>query len=286
VRNIFLFIRRYFNLLFFLLLQGFSIYLIVHYSRYHNASFSNVANQLTGKVNQQYSKVEYYFNLKRTNDSLIKANERLYNKLRTDFALPDSSSKIVIDSIRIDSLEQYRRYQFFPAKVVYNSVASQNNFIVLGRGSAQQLKKDMGVVDINNGVIGVITEVSKDYAVVMSLLHKDSHINGKLLKGGETGTLSWDGKIPNIITLNGVPKGSKVAPGDTIISSGLSSTSLPKGMMLGIVTEVIPDKATSFFIVKFRSAANFYNLEYAFAIDNKQAGDINDILKKAEKKTP
>jgi rod shape-determining protein MreC len=285
VRNIFLFIRRYFNLLFFLLLQGFSIYLIVHYSRYHNAVFSNVANQLTGKVNKQYSKVEYYLSLKKTNDSLIKANEQLYNKLRSDFALPDSASKTVIDSIRIDSLEQFRKYHFFPAKVVYNSVASQNNFIVLGRGSAQQLKKDMGVVDVNNGVIGVITEVSNDFAVVMSLLHKDSHINGKLLKGGETGTLSWDGKMPNIITLNGIPKGSKVAPGDTIISSGFS-TSLPRGMMIGTVTEVIPDKASSFFIIKFRSAANFYNLEYAFAIDNKQAADINDILKKTEKKIP
>jgi len=284
VRNIFLFIRRYFNLLFFLSLQGFSIYLIVHYSRYHNAVFSNTANQLTGKVNEQYSKVEYYFSLKKTNDSLITANAELYNKLKADFGFPDTTSKIVIDSIRIDSIEQYRKYHYFPAKVVYNSVTAQNNFIVLGRGLAQQLKNGMGVVDPNKGVVGIITEVSRDYAVVMSLLHKDSHISGKLLKGGETGTLSWDGTTPNIISLSGIPKSAKVLPGDTIISSGFS-TSFPRGMMIGIVKEIIPEKSTSNFLIKFRSAANFYNLEYAFAIDNKQAEDINDLLDKVKNKS-
>lgn len=284
MRNIFVFIRRYFNFLFFLLLQGFCIYLIVHYSRYHNAVFSNVANQLTGKVNTQYSRVEYYFRLKKTNDSLMSANEKLYNKLKSDFELPDSSSKMFIDTLRVDSIEQHRKYTFFSAKVVYNSVAAQNNFIVLGRGAAQQLKNGMGIVDLNNGVVGIITEVSKDYAVVMSLLHKDSHISGKLLKGGETGTLSWDGKTPNIISLTGIPKSAKIAVGDTIISSGFS-TSLPKGMMIGTVKEIIPEKSTSNYLIRFKSAADFYNLEYVFAIDNKQTEDINDLLDKVKKKS-
>lgn len=283
MRNIFLFIRRYFNFLFFLLLQVFSIYLIVHYSAYHKAVFSGTANQLTGKVNEQYSKVEYYFQLKKTNDSLVAANEKLYNKLRSDFELPDTTSKIVIDSIRIDSMERYRKYHYFPAKVVYNSVSAQNNFIVLGRGSGQDLKEGMGIVDPNSGVVGIITDISKDFAVVMSLLHKDSHISGKLLKSGETGTLNWDGKTPNLISLTGIPKSAKVAIGDTVISSGFS-TSIPKGMMIGIVQEVKPDKSTNNFLIKFKTAANFYNLEYVYAIDNKQAENINNLLDKVKQK--
>ena len=257
--------------------------MIVHYSKYHNAVFGNIANQLTGKVNTQYSRVEHYFRLKKTNDSLVSANEKLYNKLKANFELPDTSSKTVIDTIRVDSIEQHRKYTYFGAKVVYNSVASQNNFIVLGRGQAQQLKEGMGIIDPNNAVVGIITELSKDYAVVMSLLHKDSHISGKLLKGGETGTLNWDGRIPNIISLIGIPKSAKVAIGDTIISSGFS-TSLPKGMIIGTITELIPEKSTSNYLIRFRSATNFYNLEYVFAIDNKQTEDINNLLDKVKKK--
>jgi len=258
--------------------------LIVHYSRYHNAIFSSTANQLTGKVNEQYSKIDYYFHLKKTNDSLAKANERLYNKLKADFELPDSTSKIVIDSLRTDSLEPYRKYNYLPAKVVYNSVALQNNFIVLGRGSSQQLKEGMGIIDTNNGVIGIVTDVSNDFAVVMSLLHKDSHISGKLLKGGETGTLQWDGKTPNIISLTGIPKSAKIAKGDTIISSGFS-TSIPKGMMIGIVQEIIPEKSSNNFLIKFKTAANFYNLEFVYAIDNRQTESINNLLDKVKKRS-
>jgi len=284
MRNIFLFIRRYFNLILFLLLQGFSIYLIVHYSNYHNAVFSKTANQLTGEVNKQYNRVEYYFKLKKTNDSLVSANARLYNKLKSNFELPDTASNVLVDSIKVDSLEQFRKYRYYPAKVVYNSVAAQNNFIVLGRGAAQQLKAGMGIIDPNSGVVGIVTEVSPDFAVVMSLLHKDSHLSGKLLKGGETGTLSWDGKTPNIISLNGIAKNAKVAKGDTIISSGYS-TSIPKGMMIGIVQEVRADKGTGNFLITFRSAANFYNLEFVYAIENKQAEGIKTILDQVKQKT-
>lgn len=285
MRNIFLFIRRYFNFFLFLLLQGFSIYLIVHYSNYHKAIFSKTTNQITGKINEKYNGITYYFQLKKTNDSLVAANEKLYNKLKADFEMPDTTSNFIVDSIKVDSMEQFRKYHYFPAKVVYNSVAAQNNFIVLGRGASQNIKEGMGVIDQNSGVVGIVTEVSGDYAVVMSLLHKDSHLSGKLLKGGESGILNWDGKTPNIISLNGIPKSAKVARGDTIISSGLSTSSIPKGMMIGIVQEVKSDKSTNNYLIKFKTAADFYSLEFVFVIDNKQAESIKAILDTVKRKT-
>jgi rod shape-determining protein MreC len=285
VRNIFLFIRRYFNFILFLLLQGFSIYLIVHYSNYHKAVFSKTANQLTGKINEKYNGITYYFQLKKTNDSLVAANEKLYNKLKADFEMPDTTSNFIVDSIKVDSMERFRKYHYFPAKVVYNSVAAQNNFIVLGRGASQSLKEGMGVIDHNSGVVGIVTDVSGDYAVVMSLLHKDSHLSGKLLKGGESGILNWDGKTPNIISLNGIPKSAKVAKGDTIISSGLSTSSIPKGMMIGIVQEVKSDKSTNNYLIKFKTSVDFSNVEFVFVIDNKQAESIKAILDTVKRKT-
>ncbi len=137
----------------------------------------------------------------------------------------------------------------------------------------------MGVVDPGNSVVGIITEVTDDFAVVMSLLHKDSRLSGKLLKGGETGTLTWDGKVPNIITLTNIPKSAKVAKGDTIITSGFSTT-FPKGMMIGTVLEVLAEKSTSNYRIKFKTSTDFYNLQYVYAIDNRDQEAVNDILDK------
>ena len=144
MRNIFLFIRLYFNLIFFLLLQGLSIYLIIHYSRYHHAAFGNLSNQVTGKVNAQYSRIDNYFHLKRINDSLVKANEVLYNKLKIDFELPDTATKTMVDSIQVDSILKYRKFTYLSARVISNSISTQNNYIVLSRQGSPQLGEGMG----------------------------------------------------------------------------------------------------------------------------------------------
>jgi rod shape-determining protein MreC len=282
VRNIFLFIRRYFNFLIFLFLQVLSIYFIARYSNFHQAMFGNAANSITGKVNKQYNLVEYYFQLKKTNDSLVRANETLYNKLRDNFDLPDSAAKSIVDTVKVDSLFEYRSYTYLHAKVVSNSVTAQNNFIVIYGDNVKKMRIGTGIVDENNGVAGIITDISGDYAVVMSLLHKDSHISGKLKKGGETGTLSWDGKEPNIITLTGIPNSAKIIKGDTVITSGFSTT-FPKGMLIGRVEAVYKETTTNNFKIRFRSAANFYNLQYVYGIINKHQDPVNSLLDKAKK---
>lgn len=282
MRNIFLFIRRYFNFIFFLLLQGFCIYLIVHYNKYHNAIASVRMNEITGRVNEQYNKVDYYLQLKKTNQQLVKDNERLRNLMKANFESPDTANKIVIDSIPYDTLGNHRKWLYQAAKVVSNSVSTQNNFIVLGRGSGQQLKKDEGVIDPNNGVVGIVTDVSENYAVVMSLLHKDSKINALLKndpQGG--GTIIWDGKEPNYLSMINVRKSVKVAKGDTVFTSGITTT-FPYGLMIGTVDQVEPEKSTNNYIIKVKSTANFYNLQFVYAIDNNQREEINKMVEKAK----
>ena len=92
MRNIFLFIRRYLNFLFFLLLQVIALSILFRYNRFHEAAFTNVAKEVTGGLYDKVSNTEYYFHLKRTNDSLVHENERLRNMLRVDFESPDSST--------------------------------------------------------------------------------------------------------------------------------------------------------------------------------------------------
>jgi len=282
VRNIFLFIRRYFHFLLFIVLQILCVYFIVSYSHYHKAAFGNFSNQMTGDINRQYNKVEQYFHLKKSNDSLIIANERLYNLLRENYELPDSLPRTEVDTIIIDSLRQYRSITYLNAKVVSNSVSTQNNFLVLYRGRKAGLREGMGVVDPSRNVVGIITELTDEYAVVMSLLHKDSRISGKLLKGGYTGTLIWDGKLPNLVTLTNIPKSAKPAVGDSVITSGCSTT-FSKGLLIGRVEGVYTDPSSNYYKVKLHTAANFYNLQYVYAIDNKHQEAVNQILDKLKK---
>jgi rod shape-determining protein MreC len=282
MRNVFLFIRRYFNFLLFLLLQVFSIYLIVHYNKYHNAVGSAAMNEVTGRVNKQYSEVNNFLQLKQKNSLLHIENERLRNQLKENFENPDTTTKLVTDSIPYDTLGNKRKWLYLTAKVVSNSVSSQNNFIVLGRGAGQQLSKDEGVVDTNNGVVGIITDISENFAVVMSLLHKDSRISG-ILKNDPNGggSIVWDGKEPNYLSFLNVRQSAKAKKGDTVITSGITPT-FPRGMMIGTIAEIRPDKSTNNYIIKLKSAANFYNLQYVYGIKNFQREEIDRLVEKAK----
>ena len=283
MRNVFLFIRRYFHFLFLLLSQVFCIYLITHYNKFHNAVGSATMNEITGRVNNQYNKIDYYLQLKRTNEQLASDNERLRNSLRENFENPDTSNKLVTDSIPFDTLGNRRKWLYQRAKVVSNSVTTQNNFVVLSRGSAQQLNKDEGVVDPKNGVVGIVTDVSENFAVVMSLLHKDSRISAILKNdpGGGGGSVVWDGVEPNYVSFINVRKSAKAKKGDTVMTSGITPT-FPYGMIIGTIDQITPDKSTNNFIIRLKTAANFYNLQYVYSIKNYQKDEINKLLEKAK----
>lgn len=257
--------------------------MLFSYNRYHHAVYSSVANEITGSINKQYNGVEYYFQLKRTNDSLVRANEVLYNRLRQDFDMPDTSSNVAVDTLQIDSVQQFRRYQYMSAKVVGNSVNQPNNYMQIHRGSEQEVKPDLGVIDVNNAVVGTVMDVSNNFAVVMTLLNGQSNISAMLKRSRETGSIVWDGKETNVVNLKDISKATKIFKGDTVITSGYSDK-FPYGLLIGTAEEVINDKTSSTYTIKVRTAANFYNLQYVYVINNLQRAEARDLLNKVKKK--
>lgn len=280
MRNVFLFIRRNLNFLFFLIMQGFALYMLFHYNRFHEAVFLDAASEVTGRVNRQYNNVEYYFRLKKTNDILVEENQRLRNLLKEDFLIPDTSSELAFDTIRVDSIEQYRRYQYYPAKVINNSVTGQNNYLTIGRGYAQGIRKDMAVVS-PSGIVGTVVNVSKNMATVMSLLHRQSRVSVSLKKTGETGSIEWDGKDPLVITFKNIPKSVPVKIGDTVVTSRYST--FPAGQLVGTIAAVESETGSNFYKLKLRPLTNFFNIQFVYAVKNLQREEQEE-LEKATKK--
>ncbi len=280
MRNVFLFIRRNLNFLFFLIMQGFALYMLFHYNRFHEAVFLDAASEVTGRINRQYNNVEYYFRLKKTNDILVEENQRLRNLLKEDFLIPDTSSELAFDTIRVDSIEQYRRYQYYPAKVINNSVTGQNNYLTIGRGYAQGIHKDMAVVS-PSGIVGTVVNVSKNMATVMSLLHRQSRVSVSLKKTGETGSIEWDGKDPLVITFKNIPKSVPVKIGDTVVTSRYST--FPAGQLVGTISAVESETGSNFYTLKLKPLTNFFNIQFVYAVKNLQREEQEELEKTTKK---
>ena len=282
MRNIFLFIRRYFNFVFFVVLQIVALYMLFHYNQFHEAAFMGVSNEITGRVSEKFNNVEYYFHLKKTNEALAKENESLRNLLRQDFESADTAKQIYIDTVARDTLGKQRKYLFRSARVVSKFLTQHNNYFTIHRGEDQGVKRDMGVIS-PNGVLGSVVFTSKDFAVVMSLLHTQSRINGQHFKTGETGQVSWDGQSPFYLTMKNLPKSVVVAKGDSIVTSHFGSYRFPQGILIGTILEIVEDKTTNFYTLKLKPATNFGTVEHATVIENLQAEEQKK-LEEATKK--
>lgn len=267
MRNIFLFIRRYITFFTFLFLQVVALWFLFNYNRFHRAKFLGVANEMTGRINSQYNKVEDYFTLKEENKRIHRLNDSLLNLLPRNFALRDSSTQMERDSVAFDTAGNYRRYFSRPATVVYNTVNSQKNYIQLNRGSGQGVKDNMAVIGSDGSAVGVVVSVSPNFSQVMSLLHVQNSVSASLKRSGDFGTAEWDGKDPRFITLKRIPKTVEVKKGDTVLTSTVSFN-FPPGYMVGTIAEVKLDNTTGMYLLKVKTAANFYNLQQVHVIEN------------------
>ncbi|HPG11554.1 MAG TPA: rod shape-determining protein MreC, partial [Chitinophagaceae bacterium] len=79
MRNIFLFISRYRTFFTFLILQVVALWFLFNYNRFHRTKFLGIANEITGRINTQYNKVEDYFAMKAENQRLNRLNDSLMN---------------------------------------------------------------------------------------------------------------------------------------------------------------------------------------------------------------
>lgn len=268
MRNIFLFIRRYSNFLLFLVLQIIALSFLFRYNRFHEATFMVVADRVTGGISAKYSYVNDFFSLRETNEALVKENVHLRSLLRQNYEAPDTANKIVVDSILVDSIKKFQKYEYYEAKVVGSFVSTQTNYFTIHRGAAQGIQKDMGVIG-PSGIVGRVVNVSDQFATVMSVLSRQFKVKAKLKNGGENGTVEWDGASPSYISLRDIPRSAQVKKGDTVLTSELSSI-YPANIMVGTVAAIINDKSSNFFTLKLKPATNFYSVPFVYVIGDLQ----------------
>ncbi|WP_153663158.1 rod shape-determining protein MreC [Chitinophaga sp. SYP-B3965] len=283
MRNLIIFLRRYFNFFLFLLLEVICFIFVFRNNNFQRTVYLNSASSISGKLYTKYNGVQYYFHLQSTNDSLVKENVRLHNELASSFDTRDTGTFIKYDTLRKYSNDtarkllstEMRKYLYREAKVINNSVNREINTITIRRGSKDGIRPNMGVIG-PDGAVGVVRSVSENYAVVISLLYKSTGaannsnfgFSAKLRNSGEIGTVYWDGASGGYGYMKDVPRSARLHKGDTIITSGFSAV-FPENIAVGYIdTFRLSDKSSTSYSIRMKFATNFYNLQYVYVIEN------------------
>ena len=244
----------------FLLLFSYALSLTIQSHDYQRSKFLNSSNQITGSIYATFHSITQYFNLKKENQILLEENSRLrmtvFNQKKT---------------AAVDTLLEYK-YELQPSLIYKNSYSLPNNYLTLNKGQNDQIEEDYGVIT-SKGIVGVIDGTSKNYSRVLSILNTNSRINVKLKKTNYFGTLSWDGESPEITQLKDIQELVKLSVGDTIVTSGYSST-FPPDIPVGSIESFRLNDTKDLYIIDVKLFNNMRTLEHVYIIKN---NDINEL---------
>ena len=247
----------------FLLLFSYALSLTIQSHEYHQSKFFNSSSQVTGSIYGAFHGITQYFNLTTDNKLLSEENSRLR-------MLIFNQEK----SIPTDSVLAYK-YELYPSLVYKNSYAFPNNYLTLNKGYNDSIKEDYGVIT-SKGIVGIIDKTSKNYSRVLSILNTNSRVNVKLKKTNYFGILSWDGKSPEITQLKDIQDLVKLSIGDTIVTSGYSST-FPPNIPVGSIDSYRLNDTEDLYIIDVKLFNDMKNIEHAYIIKNTAINELRTL---------
>lgn len=233
IKLIHFFKKIYFPLLF-IILEILAINFYAGSSDYTRVRILGFSNDMAGGVYSRISSVNSYFHLRRENAAL---NEELADLRNT----VDVLSGIHRPEPEPDSLMNLsdsataRTYEYYTARVVDNTLSRQENHITLDKGSLRGMEQNMAVI-AGGGIAGYIVGCTEKFSICRSILNTNFRTSGKLKDSDYTGSVLWDGRSWEYVTLTEVPKYAEPMVGDTIVTTDFSDI-FPPGVMIGTVAE-------------------------------------------------
>ena len=278
MRNLIEFLAKHHHWFVFILLEAISFTLLFRYNSYQNSVWFSSANVVTGKVYEWSSQLEKFFSLATVNQHLTQRNLALEQKV---VELSEKLTAVTKDSsyVKADVTQQLSQFKQIPAKVVSNSLKDANNLMTIDKGSADGVRKDMGVVS-GTGVVGIVYLVSPHYSVVIPLLNTKSNVSCKIENRDYFGFLNWQGGSTNQAFLDDIPRHARFKLHENIVTSGYSSV-FPPGILVGKILHVYnsPDGVSYRLCVQL--ATDFSTLRDVSVIDNTLMKERIEVMRAA-----
>lgn len=265
----------------FLVLEVVSMVLLFRYNSYQGSVWFSSANAVTGKVYEWDSAVESYFSLSGVNSQLTQRNAFLEQQVRM---LDDSIARLTRSQeaavTSLSSMVPFQGCRLIPAKVVANMVNRYDNLITIDKGSADGVKRDMGVV-CGMGVVGIVYLVSEHYSIVIPALNSHSNISCTIQRRGYFGYLRWRGGSSQLAYLEDVPRHAHFKLGDNVVTSGYSSV-FPPGVMVGKVLHVFNSADGLSYRVQVKLSTDFARLRDVCLVDDSALQERIDLMRAAQ----
>lgn len=258
------FLKKYNNILLFLILEVLCIIMLVNNLPYQKRKLTKVGNAISGRFFKTKTNCTNYFSLKEENQLMVEHNALLMSQLYNS----DNDDSVLVDSASFE-------FRFIPAKVINNSVYNVNNYLLIDKGRRDGIEKDMGVI-CEKGVVGKVVNVTEHYSSVISMLHPYTIVSARFTDNQHIANVTWGNRDYRFGTVNDIPLHLNLEKGDTLVTSGFSNI-YPADIMIGTIEEMLESDSKDFNSAKIRFSTNFSTLRHVFVIENLNQAEIDSL---------
>lgn len=284
MHNLINFLRKNSHWFVFIFLEIICFYFIFSTNSFQKSVFFNSSNEITGRVYAISGGFLSYFGLRTENQDLLIKNAELQSQIAElkDYIYDLESDSLKTNAFISDSLG-VQKQQNIIARVENNTISQIYNFIIINKGRNDGVQIDMGVVS-QQGIVGVVRDITPNYAVIQPVLNPHSRFSCKILNTNTAGTLIWEGGDPRYANLTEYPKYEKVEKGDTIVTSGFSDI-FPEGIFVGVIEDFKSETNDNFYSLKVKLSTDFGALKSVLLLGGKdeERKELEQKIKNVQK---
>jgi rod shape-determining protein MreC len=239
--------------------------MIVKNNGYQQSVFFSSSNTVLASLYTSSNAVIEYFYLKSTNDGLAGENVALKNQVTSLQHQLNALQIKTSASINTIYIAPDKEIRYIEAKVINNSTNKTLNYITLNKGKRDGIKVDMGVIN-EDGMVGIISNVSEKFSVVIPILNPKIKFDSKFKKNNYTGLIHWENQDYKYANLKDIARHVKFSLGDSIVTSGYTK-SFPEGILVGTVDDFKIKESDAYYRIKVKLAVNFRTLTHVKVVD-------------------
>jgi len=226
-------------------------------------------SKLTDQAEQLYGYIFRYEALAAENTAL---KEELA-QMKDDARLADSMSR-ENDRLRalLDLKNAHEDYELVDAYIIAWGSNDWTSTLTINRGTNVGISEGMCAITANGEVVGLVTDVGINYAVIKTVLDSSLGISATIASSGYNGMVQGnyvEGR-EDMLRMNYLPSNAVIRNNDQVVTSG--STVYPRDLILGYVVDADFDDTGVAKFALLEPAADINTLEQVFILTDYNAG--------------
>jgi len=233
------------------------------------APFRTGASKLVDGAQQIYNYVFKYESLQAENQALKEQLAAIEDEARDAYATKQENERLRAALELIDANEDYK---LVDAYIISTSSNDWSKTFTINRGSNVGIQENMCAITAYGEIVGLVSEVGVNYAVVKSVLDSSLEISATIAASGHSGMVQggYASGLEGLLRMNYLPSSATIRNRDQVVTTG--STVYPRNLILGYVVDADFDDTGVAKYALLEPAADVRSLEQVFIVTQYNAG--------------